>query len=135
MAIFETKVFRRWARKEGLGHSALCKAVQEMTRGLVDADLGSGLLKKRIARAGQGKSGGYRTLVVTNHSDRWVFVFGFPKNVRSNIRPDEEEALKRLAGRLLMLSAVDIQKAVRAGELMEVKCDDEEEVGDSRSGA
>lgn len=91
--------------------------------GLIDADLGGGLVKKRIARPGQGKSGGYCTLVATNKGNRWVFVFGFPKNERSNIDKDEAEALKKLAAHLLSLTAMEIGKAERAGELMEVNCD------------
>ena len=97
MAVYETRWFNRWARKEGLAASSLCAAVKEMTHGLIDADLGGGLVKKRIGRAGRGKSGGYRTLVATNHGKRWVFLFGFPKNERSNIDKDETEALKKLA--------------------------------------
>jgi len=84
---------------------------------------GGGLLKKRIARPGQGKSGGYRTLVATNKGNRWVFVYGFPKNERSNIDRDEEEALKKLAARLLSLTAQAVTKAKQAGELIEVDCD------------
>ena len=80
MAIYKTRWFERWARKEGLSASSLCAAVREMTAGLYEADLGGGLLKKRIARPGQGKSGGFRTLVATNKGSCWVFVFGFPKN-------------------------------------------------------
>jgi hypothetical protein len=68
-----------------------------MMNGLYEADLGAGLLKKRIARSRQGKRGGCRTLLATNKGNRWIFVFGFPKNVRSNIDKDEEEALKKLA--------------------------------------
>lgn len=79
MAVYKIRWFDRWARKEGLAEYSLCAAVQEMAHGLIDADLGGGLVKKRIARPGQGKSGGYRTLVATNKGDRWVFVFGFPK--------------------------------------------------------
>jgi hypothetical protein len=54
-----------------------------MAQGLFEADLGGDLLKKRIARPGQGKSGGYRTLVATNRDSRWIFVYGFAKNARS----------------------------------------------------
>ena len=75
-----------------------------MMAGLYDADLGGGLVKKRIARPGQGKRGGLRTLVATNKGNRWVFVFGFPKNERSNIDKDEEIALKHLAAHLLLLT-------------------------------
>lgn len=123
MAVYKTRWFDRWARKEGLADSSLCRAVQEMASGLFEADLGGGLLKKRIARPGRGKSGGYRTLVATNRGNRWVFVFGFPKNERSNIDRDEEEALKKLAAHLLSLTATAMGKAERNGELMEVPCD------------
>jgi hypothetical protein len=87
-----------------------------------------GLLKKRIARPGQGKSGGFRTLVATNKGNRWVFVFGFSKNERGNIDRDEEEALKRLAAHVLSLSAQALDKAQGAGELLEVDCNAKDQV-------
>ena len=123
MKIYETRWFERWARKQGLTTPSLCAAVREMTRGLYDADLGGGLYKKRIARPGQGKSGGFRTLVATNKASRWIFVFGFSKSERANIDEDEEEALKKLASHLLSLTTQALGKAQRAGELMEVDCD------------
>lgn len=121
--IYKTRWFDRWARKQGLTTHALCDAVREMVNGLFDADLGGGLFKKRIARSGQGKSGGYRTLVATNKGNRWVFVYGFPKNERSNIDKDEAEALKKLAAHLLSLTAQAVTKAKQAGELIEVDFD------------
>jgi len=131
VAIFKTKWFDRWARKQGLTTSGLCTAVQEMAAGLYDVDLGGGLLKKRISRPGQGKRGGFRTLVATNKGTRWFFVYGFPKNERSNISKVEEEALKKLASHLLPLTAQELIKAQRANELMEVICDEEEKISDS----
>lgn len=128
MAVYTTRWFARWARKEGLKTSSLCAAVQEMTMGLFEADLGGGLLKKRIARPGRGKSGGFRTLVATNKGNRWIFVFGFSKNVRSNIDADELEALKKLAAHLLSLTPQALSKAQRAGELMEVNDDAQNEI-------
>ena len=122
MVIYKTRWFDRWAHKQGLTTPALCDAIREMVNGLFDADLGGGLFKKRIARSGQGKSGGYRTLVATNKGNRWVFVYGFPKNERSNIDRDEEEALKKLAAHLLSLTAQAVTKAKQAGELIEVEC-------------
>jgi hypothetical protein len=89
------------------------------------------LFKKRIARTGQGKSGGFRTLVVTNHEDRWFFVFGFAKNERSNIDKDEKEALKKLASELLSYSPQALEKAKLADELIEVNCNAEDEISDS----
>jgi len=103
---------------------------KEMLQGLVDADLGGGLVKKRIGRPGQGKSGGYRTLVATNKGNRWVFVYGFPKNERSNIDKDEAEALKKLAAHLLSLTAQAVIKAKQAGELIEVDCDAKDQISD-----
>jgi hypothetical protein len=131
MSIYTTRWFDRWARKQGLTAPSLCAAVREMTEGLYDADLGGGLFKKRVARAGQGKSGGFRTLVATNKGSRWVFVFGFPKNERSNIDKDETEALKKLAAHLLSLTAQALDTAQRAGELMKVNCDEKDQVTDS----
>lgn len=122
MAVFKTKWFDKWASKQGLTSDSLCTAVREMSAGLYEADLGGGLLKKRVARPGQGKSGGFRTLVATKKLGRWVFVYGFPKSERSNIDKDEEEALKRLAAYLLGLSNQAIATAVQAGELIGVDC-------------
>ncbi len=123
MTIYKTQWFARWANKQGLTSPSLCAAVREMTEGLYDADLGNGLLKKRIARPGQGKRSGFRTLVATNKGNRWIFLFGFPKNERSNIDKDEEVALKLLAAHLLSLTAQALDQAQHAGELMEVNCD------------
>ena len=120
MAIYKTRWFARWTRKEGLLDGLLRGAVEEMAKGLFEADLGGNVLKKRIARPGQGKSGGYRTLVATNRGSRWFYVYGFAKNVRSNIDPDEEAALKKLAATLLKLTPAALTKAQTAGEIIEV---------------
>lgn len=123
MPVHKTKVFTRWQGKQGLSDAALCAAVEEMKKGLFDADLGGGLFKKRVARAGQGKSGGYRTLIATNRNSRWIFVYGFAKNERSNIDKDEATALKALTGYFMGLSQEALEKAYRSGELTEVNCD------------
>lgn len=101
--------------------------------GLHDAELGGGLFKKRIARGGQGKSGGFRTLVATNRGSRWIFVYGFAKNERANIDRDEEEALKKLAAHLLALTARAMRMAEHAGELIKVNCDAKDEIDHPRS--
>jgi hypothetical protein len=124
MGIYKTKVFSRWANDEGLSDLSLCSAVDEMLSGLIDADLGSSLLKKRVARTGQGKSGGFRTLVATNKGDRWIFVFGFSKNEKSNIDKKEEKALKKLADQLLSMSSEDVAKAQSKNELIKVICNE-----------
>ncbi|RZI54536.1 MAG: type II toxin-antitoxin system RelE/ParE family toxin [Pseudomonas sp.] len=131
MTIYATRWFYRWARKQKLDGAALQEAVREMTAGLFDADLGGHVIKKRVARAGQGKSGGFRTLVATNQGGRWIFLYGFAKNERSNIDKDELEALRRLALELLSLAPSALHTAVRAGELYEVNDDEKDEVSDS----
>lgn len=131
MAIYKTRWFNRWARKQGLEDLNLCAAVHEMMAGLYEADLGGRLLKKRIARLGQGKRGGFRTLVATNKGNRWFFLYGFPKNERSNIDEDEEEALKKLGSHLLSLTPEALEKATRADELIEVNCDAYYKIKDS----
>ena len=90
--VFKTRYFTRWMRKTALTDPVLCEAIYEMIAGLIDADLGGGVLKKRVALPGGGKSAGTRTLVATNKDDRWFFVFGFEKNVRANVTAKELEA-------------------------------------------
>jgi hypothetical protein len=79
MVVYKTRWFDRWARKQGLTTPNLCAAVREMTAGLYDADLGGGLLKKRIARPGQGKRGGFRTLVATKQGNPLGVRVGLPE--------------------------------------------------------
>jgi len=130
MAVYTTRWFGRWARKQGLIGSALCAAVDEMTAGKIEADLGGGLLKKRVARPGMGKSAGFRTLVASNRTDRWIFVFGFSKSERGNINKGEERALKKLSAQLVSFTAAELQAARRAEVLTEVECDAQEQVSD-----
>lgn len=116
----KTRHFSRWAAKTGISDNVLLCAVREIQTGLIDADLGGGLIKKRVARPGKGKRGGTRTLLATNHDDRWIFVFGFEKNERDNITKNELEALRLLAADLLRLSDEQMIEAIRHGALVEV---------------
>jgi hypothetical protein len=107
-------------RKTDLKDDALCMAVTEMVSGLVDADLGCDVLKKRVALPGRGKRGGVRTLVATRRASRWVFVFGFEKNEKANVTSTELEALQWLAKQLLDLSVAQMEVAVQDGSLQEI---------------
>ena len=111
-------------RKTELTDSALLNAVEEMVQGLIDADLGGGVVKKRIGLAGRGKRGGARTLVATNKGNRWFFVFGFEKNERANIADDELEALRDIAEQLLARTGSQLDEAVKEGTLQEI-CHDQ----------
>lgn len=118
--VFKTRFFTRWMRKTELSDAALCQAIVEMAQGLIDADLGGGLVKKRLAMPGRGKSGGARTLVATNKGSRWIFVFGFEKNDRANITAEELQALKDLAQDILSNTAVQLAQALDDGALQEI---------------
>jgi hypothetical protein len=123
--VFKTKWFRRFARREGIPDKTLCEVVARAERGLIDADLGGGVIKQRIARKGQGRSGGYRSVVVYRSQDRAIFVFGFPKSAREHVEPDELKDLRKTARLLLGYSAEQLEEAVVNDELWEVRCDGE----------
>jgi hypothetical protein len=95
-------------------------AVQEIEQGLIDGDLGGGVLKKRVGVRGRGKSGGARVVLATNRGDRWFFVFGFLKNQRANISASELEALREFAGDLLALNERQIDAQTQNGALEEI---------------
>ena len=108
-----------------LNDKDLCKAVSEVERGLVDADLGGGVVKQRLARRGQGKSGGFRVVILYRRGARSFFAYCFAKNQRANIAQDELAALKELAAELLAYDDVQIAKAIASGVLIEVICHDQ----------
>lgn len=114
----------RFADKAGISDVALCRAVRDAERGLIAADLGGGVIKQRIARPGQGKSGGFRTLIVFRAGTRAVFVHGFAKNEKDNIAKDELFALKKLAAELLGYDNKTLTGVVASAVLLEVKCDE-----------
>lgn len=107
-------------RKTSLTDEALCAAVLEMAGGLIDADLGGGLFKKRVGLPGKGKSGGIRTLVATNRGDRWFFLFGFEKSERGNITAKEAQALKLYTSDLLERTAEELAELVGRTTLVEI---------------
>ena len=122
MRIYKTKPFARFADHEGIHDDALCEAVQRAETGLVDADLGGGVIKQRIARKGQGKSGGFRSIVLFRHGERSFFVYGFAKSDRDNIRKDEWKAFRALATEMFQLDQAALKAAIANGTIMEVNC-------------
>ena len=124
MRTFKTKAFTRFADKAGISDAALCRAVRDGEQGLVAADLGGGVIKQRIARPGQGKFGGFRTLIVFRAGKRAIFVHGFAKNEKDNIEKDELLALKRLAAELLAYDDKTLARVRASGVLVEVKCNE-----------
>lgn len=118
--ILKTRMFCQWMKKTPLKDKDLCKAIEEMMRGMVDADLGAHLYKKRVAFPGRGKRGSARTLIATNNSNRWIFLFGFEKNDKENISPAELSYLQMLAQDLLEYSDLLLDSAIVQGKIQEV---------------
>jgi hypothetical protein len=118
--LFKTKAFNRWSSVL-ITDQALHQTVIETKQGLVDANLGGNVFKKRVAIAGRGKRGGARTIIAIQLKNRWFFVFGFNKNERDNISSDELKYLQQLARDLLSLNDQQLEIGVNAGELLEVE--------------
>jgi hypothetical protein len=114
-------VFSRFARKEGIRDQKLAAAVHEIEKGLHDGNLGAGLIKKRLARGGEGKRGGYRTILVYRKGDRAVFLYGFAKSAKDNLDLTELREYQKAAQVYLRLSEMDIVKV-----LEEIRYDQEE---------
>lgn len=119
--VLKTRTFARWARRDGLGDGELAAAVSEMKEGLINARLGGGVFKKRVAKRGQGKRGGYRVIVASNLGDRWVFLFGFAKNELDNIDDEELKLMKNLAAAFLAMDEPMLKRTIAAGELVEIR--------------
>ena len=121
--IYKTKTFDRWLRKTELTDEVLRNAVVEMAAGLIDADLGAGVFKKRVALAGRGKRSGARTLVASNLGDRWFFLFGFEKSERTNVSDQELKVLQITGQIFLSWSIAEISTALQDGHLKEINHD------------
>ncbi len=121
MQIYKHKVFNQWIKKEKINDQALLVAINEISRGLFDANLGGGLYKKRVAGHSQGKRGAYRTLLAFKRDGRAIFVFGFAKNERANIAPSEKAIFKKLAKDYLLSTNKEIFNLVKIGELIEIE--------------
>lgn len=120
MRIFATRWFSRFMRAEGLDDAGLAEAIERAGRGLIDADLGGGLIKLRVARPGGGRSGGYRVIVAYRMGDRAILLFGFAKNRRANIAPHELEDLRLLARIWLDAGPAAMRDALEDGAIREI---------------
>lgn len=120
MQIFKNRWFVRFARREKINDDTLLKAINDAERGVIDADLGGYVIKQRVARPGQGKSGGYRTIIIFRQGDKAFFIYGFAKNDRDNIDKDELASFKQAAEHLLKLDAEQLATLLENGALTEV---------------
>lgn len=121
MRIYKTKWLARFAHHERIADRSLREAIARAARGLVDADLGGGIIKQRVAREGQGRSGGYRMLIAYRAGDRAVFLYGFAKRERENIEPDELLTLREIGAAWLRTDDRSLAQALDEGALQEVE--------------
>lgn len=124
MRVFKNAWFARFARKEKIPASALMDAIERANKGQIDADLGGGVIKQRIARPYEGKSKGYRSIILFRKDDRAFLVYGFPKSELGNIRKDEEEQFKKMARHVLALTDAQLSGFIANGQFEEVAQDD-----------
>lgn len=120
LRIFKNAWFCRFARKEQIDDATLKDAIARAESGSIDADLGGGVIKQRIARLGEGKSGGYRSIILFRKEEKAFFVYGFSKSDRENIRPDETAGFKKLAKWYLALSEEQIERMLKDEGITEV---------------
>lgn len=123
LKVFKNAWFGRFARKEKISADALWEAVERAENGQIDADLGSGVIKQRIARPGEGKSKGYRSIIIFRKGELSFFVYGFSKSELGNIRKDDEEQFKKMAKHVLTLTDAQLSELIANGQFEEVTKD------------
>jgi hypothetical protein len=133
--IYQTRWLARFARRERIADGSLKEAIERAEQGLVDADLGGGVIKQRVARPGRGRSGGYRMLIAYRAGDRAVFLYGFAKRERENIDPDELLTLREIGAAWLAADARRIAQALEEEVLQELTDDEEEATQPADDGA
>ena len=124
MRIFKNKWFAKFASKEGINDAKLCEVVRDAENGKIDADYGGGVIKQRIARPNEGKSGGYRAIILYRQGDKVFFIYGFRKSERENINEVEERTFKELAKLTFTFPDDELEKLIKAGAYKEIKYND-----------
>ena len=113
--------FAKFVRKERISEATLVDAIERVERGLIDADLGGDLLKLRVARTGEGRSGGYRTVVACRVGETAYFLLGFAKADLSNIGSTMLADLRRTGNGFLALNESEINQAKAEGQITEIE--------------
>lgn len=121
MKIIKTKLFAKWAIKNSIDDQLLINAANEIALDIFEANYGGGVIKKRVANKGRGKSGSARTIVAFKKGNHCFYVYGFEKNAKSNISSNEEKAIKIVAKALFAYSDAELDKLINEGSLIEVK--------------
>ena len=119
--LFKNTWFNRFAGKERIPDSELKEVVDQLEKGQAYADLGGDVYKMRIARPFEGKSGGYRVIVLFKSKEMTFFVYGFSKSDKSNINRQELQAYKEAAKEYFSMTAEQIEKRIKHGQLIELQ--------------
>lgn len=117
LQVFGNKPFMRFVKAFGASHDDLLEMITEVP----DADLGGDVFKFRLARDGEGKSGGARTIVAMKVNERVVMMFGFEKKDQDNITTRELKAFKKLAKEYLERTTTEMEKLVKLGALIKIQ--------------
>lgn len=120
MRVFKNKWFAKFARKERINDQKLAELIKDLEKGIIDADYGGGVVKQRLARVGQGKSGAYRCIILFRAHEKAFFTYGFLKSELDNIAKEDEQVFKELAERVLNFSDEEIKHLLNTGALIEV---------------
>ena len=123
MRVLMIKAFARYARRMRISNAILLEAANRARRGLIDADLGGGLIKQRLPRPGQGRSGGFRSLMAYRDGERIVFLHVFAKSDLDNVDPDLQAFWRQAAGGLLTMNDAALQLALELGDMLEISYD------------
>ena len=121
MRVFKNRWLSKFAAKQGISDSDLLEVIARANSGLIDADLGGGVIKQRIARPGQGKSGAYRSIVLFRQDDKAFFVYAFAKNERENISHEDLAAFKQAAAVYLRYTTEDLAVLIEQGTITELE--------------
>ncbi len=127
LSVYKGKPFSRFARKAHITDADLWNAAQLADEGVIDADLGGGVIKQRIARAGEGKSGGSRSIILFKKNDRAVFVHGFEKKDVANITVKDLVAFRKLANAILGCTDAEMAQRVEIGLYFKVENPEEKD--------
>jgi hypothetical protein len=126
--IFKTKWFNRFANKEGITDNELKEVVKQLENGQFYADLGGGVYKMELARKGEGKHGGYRSIVMFKSEFRTFFVYCFPKSKKDNIEDDDLRYYKKQAKERFSLTDEQINEWLKNNTLIEIVQEEEGEI-------
>jgi len=122
--IFKNTRFARFADKEDISDSELKEAVNRLEAGLgrapAEANLGGNVYKVRVARSGEGKSGGFRVIVLFRSGDKTFYVYGFAKSERANISEKELKSYKKLANKYFSMTVEQLEERIKNGQLIEL---------------